>query len=84
MNGGQKQAHWALILYGLYLAAPIYWLLRLALQSNQAILSGEADFTLANFGEIFSNPVWYQGFANSLSYVAINTVIWSVVSPVDQ
>jgi len=74
-KGGYKQAHWVLLLYGLYLALPIYWLLRLALQSNQATLSGGADWTLANFAEIFSNPVWYEGFANSLSYVAINTVI---------
>ena len=77
MNGSaaRKRAHWVLLLYGLYLALPIYWLLRLALQSNQAILAGESDLTFGNFVEIFSNPVWYQGFANSLSYVAINTVI---------
>ena len=48
-TGADKQAHWILALYGLYLALPIYWLLRLALQSNQAILSGEADWTLANY-----------------------------------
>ena len=31
--------------------------------------------TWANFAEIFSNAVWYQAFGNSLSYVAINTLI---------
>ena len=70
-----KRARWLLALYGLYLALPIYWLMRLALQPNSTILSGGGGFTLANFAEIFSNAVWYQGFFNSLSYVAINTVI---------
>ena len=74
-----KRAHWLLYVYGLYLALPIYWLVRLSLQTNQAILSGgsgtDGGVTLANYVEIFSNPVWYEGFLNSLSYVLINTVI---------
>ncbi len=75
------RARWLLWLYGLYLALPIYWLVRLALQPNAAILAGEGAafgegaFTVANFTEIFTNPVWYEGFLNSLSYVAINTII---------
>ena len=36
--------------------------------------------TVANFAEIFSNPVWYQAFANSLSYVVLNTAISLVVA----
>ncbi len=71
----QRRARWLLYLYGLYLALPIAWLAHLALQTNRAILSGGAEPTLANFAEIFSNPVWYQGFANSLTYVVINTLI---------
>ena len=70
-----KRARWLLALYGVYLALPVYWLLRLSLQPNSTILSGGGGFTFANFAEIFSNAVWYQGFFNSLSYVAINTVI---------
>ncbi|MGD8830824.1 MAG: carbohydrate ABC transporter permease [Pseudomonadales bacterium] len=73
--GNERRGLWLLWLYGLYLALPIYWLLRLSLQPNQAILSGGAGFTLGNFAEIFTNPVWYEGFLNSLSYVVINTVI---------
>ena len=72
-------SQYLLALYCLYLTIPIYWLLTLALQSNQDIL-GEFSIvptnpTLDNFIEIFSNPVWYQGFTNSLTYVLINTII---------
>jgi glycerol transport system permease protein len=70
---------WALIAYCLYLVLPLYWLLSMALQSNADIV-GEFSVlpsspTLANFAEIFSNPVWYEAFGNSLSYVAINSLL---------
>jgi glycerol transport system permease protein len=72
-------SRWVLIAYGIYLIVPLYWLLSMALRTNAEIVG---DFsvlpsspTLSNFAEIFSNPVWYQAFGNSLSYVAINTVI---------
>lgn len=68
-----------LILYGVYLLLPLYWLVSMSLRSNADIVGDFSLFpptvTFANFAEIFSNPVWYQGFANSLSYVAINTVL---------
>ncbi len=78
MNGG-KLSRMILMVYCLYLLLPLYWLMTMALRDNQDIL-GEFEVlpsapTLANFAEIFSNPVWYQGFANSLTYVAINSVI---------
>ena len=65
--------------YGIYLLVPLYWLLSMALRSN-ADIAGEFSLlpvapTLANFQEIFANPVWYEAFLNSLSYVAINTLI---------
>jgi glycerol transport system permease protein len=70
---------WALVAYCIYLVLPLYWLLSMALQSNADIVG---DFsvlpgspTLANFAEIFSNPVWYEAFGNSLSYVAINSLL---------
>jgi len=70
---------WVLVAYGIYLVLPLYWLLSMALRTNADIVG---DFsvlpsqpTLANFMEIFTNPVWYQAFGNSLTYVAINTVI---------
>ncbi|MAW43636.1 MAG: carbohydrate ABC transporter permease [Gammaproteobacteria bacterium TMED243] len=51
----------------------------MALRSN-ADIAGTFELlpsspTLANFAEILTNPVWYQGFANSLSYVVLNTLI---------
>lgn len=69
----------ALGLYSLYLLAPLYWLLSMALRRNQDIL-GKFELlpsrpTLANFAEIFTNPVWYSGFLNSLAYVSLNTLI---------
>ncbi len=33
------------------------------------------NFTLENYAEIFNNPVWYNGYINSLIYVSINTVL---------
>ena len=73
-----------LVVYGIYLLLPLYWLLSMSLRSNAEIV-GEFSLlptttTFANFAEIFSNPVWYQGFGNSLSYVAINTLISLAVS----
>ena len=68
-----------LALYGLYLLLPIYWLATMAFSDNADILAGGQLFpsqpTLANFREVFTNPVWYEGFVNSLAYVTINTVL---------
>ncbi len=65
--------------YSLYLVLPLYWLVSMAVRTNADIV-GEFSVlprapTLANFAEIFSNPVWYQAFGNSLTYVAINSAI---------
>lgn len=79
-----NRTHWLLYLYGLYLAAPIYWLISLSLRTNQSIVGDFSVFptevTFNNYLEIFSNPVWYSAFGNSLTYVAINTVISVVVA----
>ncbi|MCZ6458542.1 MAG: carbohydrate ABC transporter permease [Gammaproteobacteria bacterium] len=79
-----NRTHWLLYLYGLYLAVPIYWLISLSLRTNQSIVGDfsvfPAEVTFANYLEIFSNPVWYSAFGNSLTYVAINTVISVVVA----
>jgi len=73
-----------LIGYGIYLLLPLYWLMTMALRSNADIV-GEFSLlpqnpTLANFAEIFTNPVWYEAFGNSLTYVAINTVLSLIVA----
>lgn len=65
--------------FGIYLLLPLYWLLSMAVQTNDDIVGGfsllPADPTLGNFAKIFSDPVWYEAFGNSLTYVAINSVI---------
>ena len=72
-------SRWVLIGYGFYLLLPLYWLLSMALRTNDQIVGEFSVFpaspTLANFAEIFSNPVWYEAFGNSLAYVAINSII---------
>ena len=68
-----------LFCYGVYLLLPLYWLLSMALRHNADIVGEFSVFpiapTLANFQEIFANPVWYEAFLNSLTYVALNTII---------
>ena len=72
-------SQYLLVLYCLYLLIPLYWLFTLAFQSNTDILGGFSIIpnnpTIDNFIEIWTNPVWYQGFLNSLTYVLINTLI---------
>ncbi|MFB3079613.1 MAG: carbohydrate ABC transporter permease [Lysobacterales bacterium] len=72
-------SRWVLVGYAIYLVLPLYWLLSMAVRTNADIVG---DFsvlpsapTWANFAEIFTNAVWYQAFGNSLTYVAINTLI---------
>ena len=79
MNRGSRFSQWILLGYCIYLILPLYWLLTMALRSN-ADIAGTFELlpsspTLANFAEILTNPVWYEGFANSLSYVVLNTLI---------
>ena len=79
VNRGSRFSQWILLGYCIYLILPLYWLLTMALRSN-ADIAGTFELlpsspTLANFAEILTNPVWYEGFANSLSYVVLNTLI---------
>ncbi|HEX7035867.1 MAG TPA: carbohydrate ABC transporter permease [Pseudomonadales bacterium] len=75
----RPRGRWLLYGYFLYLVLPVYWLAAMAFQTNRDIVSGlhpiPDRLTLANFAEIFSNPVWYGAFGHSLSYVLLNTLI---------
>jgi glycerol transport system permease protein len=66
-------------LYIIFLMLPIYWLLNMAFKTTNEILGTFSlwpqTFTTANFEEIFTNPIWYWGYINSITYVTINTVI---------
>ena len=79
MNRTSVFARLMLTTYCLYLILPLYWLLTMAFKTNRDIVAKlewvPDSPTLANFTEIFSNPVWLDGFTNSLSYVALNTLL---------
>lgn len=66
-------------LYIIFLMVPIYWLLNMSLKTNQEILSGFSlwpnDLTFDNYITIFTDPSWYNGYINSITYVVMNTVI---------
>lgn len=66
-----------LFLVGLFL--PIYWLLKMSVQPNEAITSGFSLFphhiVFDHYAHIFDNPPWYTAFAHSLEYTLVNTVI---------
>lgn len=65
--------------YIVFLMLPIYWLINMSFKSTNEILGSftlwPQDFTLDSYVEILTNPVWYMGYVNSISYVLINTVI---------
>ncbi|TXH75415.1 MAG: carbohydrate ABC transporter permease, partial [Thiothrix sp.] len=65
--------------YLIFLMLPIYWLLNMSLKTNEEILSTFSlwpqNFTLANYKTIFTDPSWYGGYINSITYVVMNTVI---------
>jgi glycerol transport system permease protein len=66
-------------IYILFLMVPIYWLLNMSFKTTNEILGGftlwPRNFTLASYREILTNPVWYNGYINSIIYVTVNTLI---------
>ncbi|GJL80774.1 MAG: sugar ABC transporter permease [marine bacterium B5-7] len=66
-------------IYIIFLLLPIYWLLNMSFKTTNEILGTFSlwpiEFTLANYKKIFTDPTWYNGYINSLTYVVINTVI---------
>jgi glycerol transport system permease protein len=65
--------------YILFLMLPIYWLLNMSFKTTNEILGGFTlyphRFTMENYVKIFTDPSWYNGYINSITYVVINTVI---------
>ena len=65
--------------YIFFLMLPIYWLVNMSFKTNQEILSKFTlipdNPTLANYAVIFTDPSWYNGYINSMIYVALNTII---------
>ncbi len=65
--------------YILFLLLPIYWLLNMSFKTTNEILGvftlWPRDFTLDNYIKIFTDPTWYNGYFNSMTYVVMNTAI---------
>ena len=65
--------------YVAFLLVPIYWLVNMSLKTNEEILSTftlwPAELTFANYLTIFTDPSWYSGYLNSITYVLMNTAI---------
>jgi len=65
--------------YIVFLMLPIYWLLNMSFKTTNEILGTFSlwprEFTLDNYIKIFTDPTWYNGYINSITYVVINTVV---------
>ncbi len=65
--------------YIVFLMLPIYWLLNMSFKTTNEILGvfslWPQNFTIANYAKIFTDPTWYNGYINSITYVVMNTVI---------
>jgi len=75
-----KKYSWiAPTLYIIFLMLPIYWLLNMSFKTTNEILGTftlwPQHFTFENYIKIFTDPTWYNGYFNSISYVVLNTVI---------
>ncbi|MET0344445.1 MAG: carbohydrate ABC transporter permease [Polyangiales bacterium] len=74
-----KGSRVALAAYLTLSLVPIYSLVCMALKTNEEILGRftlvPSDPTFDNFVTILTDPDWSDGYLNSLSYVAINTVV---------
>lgn len=70
--------------YIVLLMLPIYWLLNMSLQTNSEILGSMTlwpkNLTFDNYIGIFSNPSWYMGYVNSITYVLMNMLITMLVA----
>ena len=75
MRGGRL----ILALYLIALMLPIYWLVNMSFKTNTEITNAltlwPRTFTFDNYAKIFTDPSWYNGYINSLQYVALNTLI---------
>jgi glycerol transport system permease protein len=75
-----RRASWLIpAVYIVFLMLPIYWLLNMSFKSTNEILGSftlwPRDFTFENYEKILTEPVWYNGYINSITYVLINMVL---------
>jgi glycerol transport system permease protein len=66
-------------LYLAFLILPIYWLVNMSLKTNFEINTTVSlwpnEITFEHYIKIFTDSSWYSGYINSLTYVALNTII---------
>ena len=78
---GDESRWWWLVptLYIVFLLVPIYWLVNMSFKTNREIVTSLTLYphapTLRNYHIIFTDPSWYSGYINSISYVVLNMVI---------
>lgn len=75
-----KRFKWlAPTLYIVFLVLPIYWLVNMSFKTTNEILGTftlwPQEFTFDNYVKIFTDPTWYNGYLNSITYVVINTLL---------
>jgi len=67
------------VFYILFLMLPIYGLVTMSFKTTNEILGGFSfwpqEFTLDSYIKIFTDPTWYRGYINSITYVLMNTII---------
>jgi len=68
-----------MVCFTTFLMLPIYWLVNMSFKTNEEILGSltlwPSNFTLDNYVQIFTDPTWYMGYVNSVTYVVMNMVI---------
>ena len=73
-----------MLVYITFLMLPVYWLINMSFKTNEEILGVfsmyPVDFTFENYIIIFTDPSWYWGYINSMSYVVMNTIISLLVA----
>jgi glycerol transport system permease protein len=77
---GRTRLSWLVsTLYILFLMIPVYWLVVTSFKNNVEITNTFSllpqEPTLRNYEVIFTDPSWYMGYVNSMTYVVMNTVI---------
>ena len=73
-----------LVMYLLLSLLPIYWMLNMSLKTNEEIVGAltmwPSHMTFDNFKTIFTDASWYDGYINSIIYVAINMILSTAVA----
>jgi glycerol transport system permease protein len=78
---GEESRWWWIVptIYIILLLLPIYWLINMSFKTNAEIVNSLTLYphqpTLANYYTIFTQPAWYSGYINSITYVVMNMVI---------